>query len=65
MGRQMGGLVRFPRGGGRRGDGEWHEPESAVSSTRTTSDTSLIPLIDVKRRRDSDDDGDGGGGRAA
>jgi len=61
----MGGIVRFPRGGGRRSDADWSEPESAPSSTRTTSETALITLVDVKRRRDSDDDGDGGGGRAA
>lgn len=61
----MGGLIKFPRNGARRGDAEWNDRESAPMTARADRDASLIRWLDVTRQRDGDDDGDGGGGAAA
>jgi len=61
----MGGLVRFPRGGARQNDAQWHDPaDNAVRSTRKASEASLVTWIDAPPLRDSDDDNDGGGAAA-
>ena len=65
MGGPMGGLIKFPRNGARRGDAQWNDRESAPLATRADRDASLIRWIDVARQREGDDDGDGGGGTAA
>lgn len=62
----MGGLIKFPRNGARRGDAEWNERENAPMATRHTDrEASLITWVDLKTMHDSDDNGDGGGGQAA
>lgn len=61
----MGGLIKFPRNGQRRGDAEWKNRDTAPMATRTERDASLITWVDLKTRYDGDDNSDGGGGQAA
>ncbi|HKY51857.1 MAG TPA: hypothetical protein VJP45_11435 [Candidatus Limnocylindria bacterium] len=57
----MGGLVRFPRAGARRGE-DWQDRESSPQVKRPVA--TLVTWSELKTLHDGDDNGDGGG-RAA
>ena len=57
----MGGVIKFPRGGTRRGETERREGrDDALHATRSAPRLSVIETVSSR----DDDDGDGGGSAA-